>query len=178
MSKSTLFTILLFLLLSALVIVQYVNVSKMRKGLDLTLQRQSVLEEYVFNSYEITWKEEENNAINCALSEIRDSNYVVYLPAGLCRACFTNLLLAFQDHQIGFDRISVLSEINDMEVRAMCNARGVSIRLLNESIEGLDDIIVTRLYRGFFPLAMKYNLDRDQIFAMFVSDNHDYFPSN
>lgn len=179
MSRKSIGVILSILFLSAFfVLAQYHNISRIKKELDISRFQQRSLEEYVFGSYEAVWRNEETRAIDCALSEIHDSCYVIYLPAGLCRSCFTSLLLAFQDHQIDSKRITVLSEANDMEVRAACSARSIHFQLLFEPIEGLNDIIVTRLYRGFFPLAMKYNLDRDYVFAMFLSDNHDYLQPN
>lgn len=179
MSRKTIGALLSILSLSALfVLVQNHNISSIKKELDISRLKQRSLEEYVFCSYEAVWRDEENRAIGRALSEIQDSSLVVYLPAGLCRSCFTSLLLAFQDHQIDSKRITVLSEANDMEVRAACSARSIQFQLLFEPIEGLNDIIVTRHYRGFFPLAMKYNLDRDYVFALFLSDKHDYLQPN
>lgn len=158
------------------VFIQHLNIKRIESSFSVLLNQQVGLENYVSSSFNVMWQEQENEAIQLALSMLADSCYVVYLPAGLCRSCFTTLLFAFQDHNVDFNKITVLSEANDPEIRSACNARGILFHVLDTSLNGITDIIVTRLYHGYLPLAVKYNLERDRIFALFISDNSKFLP--
>lgn len=153
------------------VVIQYINVASISRDYRAAKDIISSLEDYVCNSFIVGCKEEENEAINRAVPFLTDSSFVVYLPESLCRSCFTTLLFAFQDHSVDYERIIVLCEGNDVEVKAACTARGIGYFPLGDSIDGLFDIIVTRLCYGITPLAIKYNLERDQVFALFLSDD-------
>lgn len=176
MSKKSYFLFVALLLSVLFVIIQAFNVSAINKKLNITRYRQLSLEDYAYNSFFVSWKDSENEAINFALPFLEDYSYVVYLPAGLCRSCFSTLLFAFQDHSVSFETILILCETNDLEVKAACNSRGIHFISLNSTIEGLSDIIVTRNYNGVIPMAMKYNLERDYIFSVFLSERHHIFP--
>ena len=170
--RSTVFGYCILIIAILLVVFQYLNIKRVEKNLIMSLSQQKRLERYIVSSFNVTWRQEEVEAIGISLSMLTDSCYVIYLPMGLCRSCFTSLLFAFQDNNIDYKNVTVLSEANDFEVKSICSARGVGYYALEYSLGGLNDIIVSRLYQGHYPLSMKYNLERNEILSLFLSNDN------
>lgn len=168
------FALILFPLFT---VAQLFNVSRINRELNDAKERQRDLENYVCNSFVAACNEAENGAYYCSLPFLTESSVVVYLPEGLCRSCFMTLLFAFQDLSVSADRVVVLSESLDMEVRSACNARGIKFQKTDHSIDGLSDIIVSRLVHGSIPIAVRYNLERDYVLSLFFSDDFTFLLS-
>lgn len=151
-----------------LVIIQFYNIRCIDRELKSVQAQQIGLEDYICNSFDVTWRDAESIAINTMIPFVDNYSLVVYLPSGLCRACFTTLLIACQEHEIDFNKVIVLSETEDLWIKSSCTSREIKYLTLNEEIEGLFDVYVSRLDHGVTPLVMRYNLERDYEFSLFM----------
>lgn len=132
---------------------------------------------YILHSFNLHSTREQTQATDISLSFLKDSSLVVFLPRGLCRACFSSLLIELQDNHIPGDRVYVISDGRDYEVQFECIARGVHYSGIDAHLDGLHDIILTRYYRGYFPVQMLYDLGREKVFKLFISDDEKLFYS-
>ena len=78
-------------------------------------------------------------------------------------------MFAIQDNCVSFQRIKVLCEVDDYEIRSECISRDIRFGVLNYAIESATDIIIYRKSKGI-PISMRYNLGRDHILTLFLSD--------
>ena len=177
MSKRVLSLLLCLVVVCVCICWQYHNQVKLDKAVRHTLSLNRNMAKYISNSFVASWHSEEEKIISQLMEEIDSSSYYVYLPAGLCRACFTSLLFAFQDNQIDFSKISVFSERLEIEVKSECLSQGAHYAVRNTGVDGIEDIIIVRLYQGYLPLAMKYNLEREYELQLFLSDNSPFIAS-
>lgn len=168
--RGVLFSGVVLILSLILIVIQQFNIKRIATVLgDLVLKQQNE-EKYIISSFDKHNLIREADVMKFCLDCARDSICVVYIPESLCRACFSSLLLAFQDNEYPFSRIMVISEKDDYEIRSECVSRGISYRTSNYSYDGLDDIFVVRYYRRVYPIAMKYNLERESILRLFLDD--------
>jgi hypothetical protein len=165
----------LFSSLSVLMLVmfalQMMNVNRIEKALDENIKAQRVLDNYILSTFSLDSSLSKEKVAEICRPHLKDSSYVLYLPAGLCRACFSSLLFAFQDHGISGETITVISGQEDFEVKAECLARGIHYMVNTEKVESISDILLFRLYQGFLPVVLSYNLGRDKVLSLFLSDN-------
>lgn len=168
------FVLVIVIFSLSLVVVQFYNLKKLQVALNQAQRDRAELEGYISDSFNRTWRDEENMVLDLVFSILPDSCVGAYLPASLCRACFSSLVFSLQENNVEFSKLIVLSEANDYEVRSECLSRGIAFRVMNSSIDGIDDIIIARYYRSFLPLSMKYNIERDYELSLFLSDDNLY----
>lgn len=161
----------LLVITGILVSFQRYNVNRIGKAVENTAIIERTLRNYVLASFDSNSLRGKVEVTKMCEPYLKDGIFVLYLPSGLCRACFSSLLFAFQDHELPGDRVVVISEREDVEVKAECVARGITFMVSNQEIEFISDIILFRLYRGFLPISMNYNLGRNSILPLFFSED-------
>lgn len=167
---------LCFLCSCLLVFIQGKNAKEMQHNVERIKSLNENLAGYVCHTFSLSWLSEEEKVFNQILPYMDESTFLVYLPAGLCRSCFSSLLFAFQDNGIELSKISVFSEQSDVEVKSECVSRGARFKIFPTGTEGIEDILVFRLYKGFLPINIKYNLERNSELMLFLSDDSPVIP--
>ena len=165
---------LIFILLAAvlvLVLVQRHNVKQVETAMLEKSQGQRVLENYILSSFYANEFQGRAEVNDMCYPHLNDTSFVLYLPPELCRACFSSLVFSFQDRNIPGSRITVISGREDIEVKAECLARGIRYLVNDLAVAPISDIILFRLYQGFLPVALSYNVGREPLLSLFLSDD-------
>lgn len=170
-TKSHLIFLFLFLVALAFILVSRRSVHQLEEAVRQEAQKESVLENYILSSFNATTLQDKALISESCQSRLNDTDVIAYLPSGLCHACFSSLLFALQDHGIPGNRVTVICEKEDYEARSECRARGINYLVESLPIESISDILVFRLYRGFLPIVMEYDLKRKSLLPLFLSDN-------
>ncbi len=165
------FFILLLVLAVVLVVVQRYKAEQMGMALQEIIHEHGVLEQYALSTFYANEFEGRAEISEICYPLLTDTSFVLYLPPGLCRACFSSLIFSFQDRNLPGSRITVVSGREDIDVKAECFARGIRYLVDNRPVAPLSDIILFRLYQGFLPVALSYNVGREQLLTLFLSDD-------
>jgi hypothetical protein len=134
-------------------------------------QKKSVFESYILSSFNASTLQDKVLVYELCQPYLNDSSLVVYLPSGLCHACFSSLIFSLQDQKFPGDKVTIISEQEDFEVKRECLSLGIHYSVERLPVESISDILVFRSYRGFLPIAMEYDLKREPILPLFLSDN-------
>ena len=109
--------IVIFLGLSlCFVLMQNHNVRVMRDEALSHLSTLKMMEKYIWHSFGYQQKNDENIVFDLSRQFLSSSNCVIYLPQGVCRSCFTALLLALQDFGYSYSNVVILAEKDDFEM--------------------------------------------------------------
>lgn len=174
-TKSYIIFLFLSFLALALVLTSRRCVHQLEDVVRQEAQKERVLENYILSSFNATTLQDRALVSEVCQSFLDDSLLVAYLPASLCHACLSSLLFALQDHDFPWSKVSIISEKEDYEARTECSSRGINYVVKTLSVESISDILVFRLYRGFFPIVMDFDLSREPILSIFLSDNENLF---
>lgn len=174
-TKSYTIIFFLFFVALALVLVSNLHVCRIKDAVKQNVQTERVFENYILASFNATTLQDRALVSEVCQSYLDDAHLVAYLPSGLCHACFSSLLLALQDYDYPWSKVIIISEKEDYEVRAECYARSINYMVKTLSVESVSNILVFRSYRGFFPIVMDYDLSREPILPLFLSDNEKLF---
>lgn len=166
---------ILLALAFVLVVVQRHNVKQLETAVYERAQSQHVIESYVLSSFDAGEFQGKAGITEICLPHLSETSLVLFLPSGLCRACFSSLIFAFQDRNIPGNRITVISEREDIEVKAECLARGIHYLVNNQPVDSVSSILLFRLYQGFLPVALCYNVSREPLLSLFLSDDDRLF---
>lgn len=170
-TKSHIIFLSLFLVALAFILVSRRSVHQLEEAVRQEAQKESVLENYILSSFNAATLQDKALISESCLPRLNDTDVIAYLPSGLCHACFSSLLFALQDRGLPWDRITVICAEEDYDVRSECRARGINYFVESLPIESISDILVFRLYRGFLPVVMDYDLKREPLLPLFLSDN-------
>lgn len=161
----------------ALVIVQQINLRSVETLLRESRRVQSEFQHYSIQTFNLQNSIEQRHAIETCMSLQQDSSLVAFIPRGLCRACFTSLLMALHDSNFPSTNILIVNDGNDVEVKSECVSRGFRYMSINLGLDNLGDIVLTRKYRGVLPIYMLYDQGRDSVLKTFISDDERLFGS-
>lgn len=159
----------------ALVLLSRHSVNQMEStmlGIDKEIHN---LEDYILASFDGSNQKDKVIVSDICQPFINDTSLVIYLPIGLCRACFSSLIYSLQDMDFPNNRITVISEREDYEVKTECIARSIEYVVTDQPVEMISNIILFRLYQGFLPITMLFSLGRENILPLYLSDEERLF---
>ena len=171
MSSRNISGVVLFVLFFLLSLFQYLGISRSKDVIAEMSNQISTLNTYVWHDFAIMTKEDEIELFDSLIGQASGAKLFIYVPDGLCRACFSSLLFSLHDNNVLENEIYVLSEVDDLEIKAECLARGISFFVSSKRFDSVCDILVFRLYRGYLPIMMKYALGRERILKLFLLDD-------
>lgn len=166
--------ILFFSLLAAtlsLFFISWHKLNQLEKAILESRREKRVFESYILSSFNTTDLHDKVIISEICQPYLNDTSLVIYLPSGLCRACFSSLIFSFQDRDLPGNRVTVISGREDFEVKAECFSRGIHYIVNDLSVESVSDVMLFRLYQGFLPIGMKYNVGRESLLSLFLSDD-------
>jgi len=170
-TKTALIFFPLVVAMLALVLISRHSVNRLEEALLRDAEKERVFESYTLSSFNASALQDKVLVSELCQSYLNDSSLVAYLPSGLCRACFSSLVFSLHDHEFPEDRITIISEQEDFEVKKECFSRGIHYMVEKLPVGSIPDIMVFRLYRGFLPIAIEYNLNREPLLPLFLSDD-------
>lgn len=153
------------------VLMQNHNVHVMRDEALSHISTMKTMEKYIWHSFGYQQKGDENIVFDLSQQFLSSSNCVIYLPQGVCRSCFTALLLALQDDGYSYSNVVVLAEKDDFEIKSECSNKKIKYSVSGTNVDSDGAIVISRLYRGFLPIVTRYSLGDDSILHCFLSDD-------
>lgn len=150
------------------VLIQNHSINRASEILEQNRHIRQDLEEYVVASFQGSI--DEYQIIDMCDAYINDSKMAIYLPVGLCRACFSSLVFTLQDIAFPFEDITVICDDRDIEVQSECISRGMNNILLEISDSPIKDIVIIKRGKDGRPVSMRYNLGDEYILNIFLSN--------
>ncbi|MBO5562693.1 MAG: hypothetical protein J5939_03145 [Bacteroidales bacterium] len=166
----------LLLLIFSIVCLQQYIIHKLYSMLAQTKTLQTGYRNYVLNTFNQQNTSAQINVADICKTYLKDSSFVVFLPKGLCRSCFSSLLIDLQDSRISGEKVCVISDGFDYTARAECKARNMDYLSIPLGIDDISGIVIVRNYRGFMPVQMLYNQSSKNVFQLFISDDENLLP--
>lgn len=151
------------------------SVNQMENAMRGMAKEKHILEEYILSSFDGSNQQDRVIVSNICQPFINDTSFVVYVPIGLCRACFSSLIYSLQDIAFPVKRVTVITERDDYEVKTECISRGIQYVVSDQSVDMISSILLFRLYQGFLPISMQFSLGRETILPLFLSDDERLF---
>ena len=171
LTKTHILSISLIAISLTLVLVLRHSIVQLENAMLGMKMEQRVMEDYILSSFNENNLQDKTIISDICQPYLCDTNYVVYLPKGLCRACFSSLIFSFQDKEVPGNRIIVICGEEDIQVKSECFSRGIQYVVNSQPIEAFSNIMLFRLYNGFLPIALEYNLGREQLLTLFFSND-------
>lgn len=156
-------------LLVSCIFIQKSNFDKVTIILEQKAEVNHVLEHYVVNSFREGMIIDEYQAIDICNAYITDSTIVMFLPFSLCRACFSSLVFSLQDNNFPLQKVTVLTERDNLNIQSDCLPLGIKTIVLEIPNSAVGNIILTRKGPEGQIISMRYNLGDDYIVKLFLN---------